>query len=143
MSDLPRLYSFEDLLGTFPAGDMGADELRVLLRRMGFRPGAMRGKMHFTQQQMNQIMAGANAKGPGYIYFILSGESHVKIGYSANMDLRLAALQGANPMELKLYRMVEGTMAKERELHAKFKHLRIRGEWFLWCEEIKQTIREL
>ena len=143
MSDLPRLYSFKELLASFPEGKMSADELHVLLRRMGFKPGPRRGKMFFTQQQMNQIMAGVNAKGVGYIYFILSGDTHVKIGYSANMDIRLAALQSANPFELKLYRMVEGTVAKERELHARFKHLRVRGEWFLWCDEIKQAIREL
>ena len=77
------------------------------------------------------------------IYFILSGDTAVKIGYTTNLDLRLSTLQSSNPEELKTYRVVNGSMLKERRLHRIFKHQHIRGEWFRWCDEIREAIDKL
>jgi hypothetical protein len=36
-----------------------------------------------------------------------------------------------------------GYTAKEKEIHKKFEHLRVKGEWFEYTDEIKQYILEL
>ena len=65
------------------------------------------------------------------IYFIQSGEKGpIKIGFTIDPEKRLGHLQCANPCELTLLKAIHGDMEEERRLHEKFRHLRIRGEWF-------------
>lgn len=81
-------------------------------------------------------------KSPGNVYFITSG-THIKIGWAKDPDRRLAALQTASPVKLSLVYSFPGSGAKERELHAKFSHLRSSGEWFAASPEIFAAIDEL
>jgi hypothetical protein len=37
----------------------------------------------------------------------------------------------------------EGTLRDERRYHEQFAHLRIRGEWFKDCPEIREHFREM
>ena len=66
------------------------------------------------------------------IYFIQSGENGpIKIGYTDNnIQDRLNQLQTANPYHLKLLWYYQGSLQDEKELHGKFEHEHIRGEWF-------------
>lgn len=65
------------------------------------------------------------------VYFVREGAvGPIKIGHAFNVAKRLATMQTANPRALRLLREVDGGRERERELHARFSHLRIRGEWF-------------
>ncbi|HEY9768560.1 MAG TPA: GIY-YIG nuclease family protein [Coleofasciculaceae cyanobacterium] len=79
---------------------------------------------------------GDNLATTEYVYFIHSEESNtIKIGRAKNVEKRLKSLQTANPYELKIIKMfkVKGGKAAqelEHDLHQKFDHLRLSGEWF-------------
>lgn len=77
-----------------------------------------------------------------FIYFILNEECNaVKIGRAKDVDKRLKSLQTANCCELKIIKTIRtngNSKAKkfEEDLHEKYKHLRIRGEWFKAEQEL-------
>ena len=81
-----------------------------------------------------------------YVYFILNRDSNaIKIGRARDIQKRLAALQTASPAELELLKAVQvrtGFQSQQLEviLHSKFRHLRIRGEWFRAEPELLQCI---
>jgi hypothetical protein len=65
------------------------------------------------------------------VYFIQQGSSGpVKIGKADQVASRLATLQTANPLPLRLLATTDGGEARERELHAQFATDRMHGEWF-------------
>lgn len=69
------------------------------------------------------------------IYFITDGE-YIKIGFSDAPELRIATLQTASPRELRILAIMPGDTLKEVELHNRFSHLRVRGEWFVAEDEL-------
>lgn len=81
-----------------------------------------------------------NAK-RGTIYFAeLNGR--IKIGFSNNVANRIASLRSVHSSELELIETMDGTFSLERAIH---KHLTARGlscgrEWFVNCEEVRETI---
>lgn len=65
----------------------------------------------------------------------------VKIGHAADMEWRLGGLRNGNPWDLVVLatssRMPKSkAVALEMSLHEEFKHLRMRGEWFRWTDEL-------
>ena len=65
------------------------------------------------------------------VYFITSRDlGMVKIGYAKNAQERFHLVQVHCPVELKLERVLEGSLEKEAELHERFADCRRRGEWF-------------
>jgi hypothetical protein len=77
----------------------------------------------------------------GGVYFI-SCRKYVKIGVSKNIKKRLFDLQASNPYKLILVKFFKTSdcFNLENILHKKFKHLREKGEWFRYTEEIKQFL---
>lgn len=72
------------------------------------------------------------------VYLIVNKvENFCKIGFSNNPDARLKQLQTGNPYPLELISTIEGSIIDEKNLHNKFAHLSIQGEWFEYNEEIK------
>lgn len=72
------------------------------------------------------------------IYLIACEKTNTcKIGYTNNPDKRLSALQTGNPYSLELMAVIEGTSSDENMLHSKFMDYRLNGEWFDYCEDIK------
>jgi len=71
-------------------------------------------------------------KPTSWVYFIQEGtDGPIKIGYTAaNPKGRLAALQTGNAKPLRVVTWAPGTTQDERDLHERFKHLRMQGEWF-------------
>lgn len=68
----------------------------------------------------------------GYVYCISDGTA-VKIGKTINHPSnRVASLQTGNPRKLELLATIEANdvAAAEVEMHAKFGHLSVLGEWF-------------
>ncbi len=81
---------------------------------------------------------------PGFVYFIQSGETGpFKIGWSQNVERRLAELQVANPSQLFLRGMVPGTMESEQEFHRRFQEAHVTGEWFQNSVELRDFVESL
>jgi hypothetical protein len=65
------------------------------------------------------------------IYFVQVGEDGpIKIGRAHSPRSRLASLQTASPVPLRLLGQFDGNARDERHLHRLFAHVRLRGEWF-------------
>ncbi len=76
------------------------------------------------------------------VYFIQCGE-FIKIGFTVEPAKRIAAIQTSSPHEIKLLGTMKGGPETEKAMHAQFKHLRHRGEWFRVDEELTTEIRRL
>lgn len=63
------------------------------------------------------------------VYFIRSGDA-IKIGVSINPEQRFGELQVGSALELELLGVIVGDKYTEKEVHARFERLHIRGEWF-------------
>jgi hypothetical protein len=78
------------------------------------------------------------------IYFITEEGNldYIKIGFTDNEDvrLRIATLQTGNPRKLILVKAIEGTYEHEQALHLLFANDKIRGEWFIYSEDIKRYL---
>jgi hypothetical protein len=76
------------------------------------------------------------------VYFIATDDlMYVKIGHcNTDVQERLAALQIGCPIKLELYATMKGSIEEEQEVQKKFKHFNIRGEWFIFVNEIKEFI---
>lgn len=75
---------------------------------------------------------------PYKVYYIAeTGTPNVKVGVAADPHKRLRELQTGNPRQLILRAVIPGfshldaALAAERELHSKYEHYRLRGEWFV------------
>lgn len=78
------------------------------------------------------------------VYFISGGSlQHVKIGWTADLGERLAALQTGNPAPLCALAYWPGTVKDERLAHRHFADERGNGEWFLRTPAIERTIKAL
>lgn len=58
------------------------------------------------------------------IYFVQLPSGAIKIGFSNNPKARFQQLKGHYRSPVALLTILDGDMAKERELHARFRHLR-------------------
>jgi len=78
-----------------------------------------------------------------YVYFIQQDKSGpIKIGFSANPVYRLRELQSGNPFELKIVGVIgNATASLETEMHNKFWHIRMCGEWFEPRDELIDFIK--
>jgi Meiotically Up-regulated Gene 113 (MUG113) protein len=77
------------------------------------------------------------------VYFIQAESGPIKIGFTTDVRMRLAALQTATAEELTLVGIMPGDEKDEAALHARFASSRIRGEWFRPDEEIRAFISGL
>jgi hypothetical protein len=83
----------------------------------------------------------------GYVYFVQSAGTSVKIGWSSDPVRRLKALATANATPLRLLGTFPGSKRIERFLHRKCAHLRasqgrLGREWFLACRELREIVHE-
>jgi hypothetical protein len=80
----------------------------------------------------------------GFVYFVRAGDNGpIKIGFSRNVNARIASLQTAHPERLKLLAVRRGHRDSERDFHARFAHLRLEGEWFLPEPELLSATQEM
>ncbi len=80
------------------------------------------------------------------IYFLQAEIiGRIKIGYTskAKADKRLHNLKCGSPVELKLLTWTGGDRQKEQELHQRFAHARVRGEWFDPVPELVRYVARL
>lgn len=78
----------------------------------------------------------------GYIYFIrqLGNPSRYKIGFSVDVEKRMAAIQTSNPEPLELIGYVKGSMKLEKSAHASLRAWRVNGEWYDDCRAIRRFV---
>lgn len=78
------------------------------------------------------------------VYLVLSGPTKVKIGYANDAYARIKSLQTANPTELKILLIVDGSRKTETAWHHYFEKYRIKGtEWFRVKGELRECIRAI
>ena len=82
---------------------------------------------------------------PFTIYFIQQGNNGpVKVGRSCDVSSRMASLQTANPVPLRLLATVpEDETLTEASVHQRFCHIRLEGEWFEPTHELRGFIESL
>lgn len=75
---------------------------------------------------------GQVARNDEVVYLIRAANGLVKIGFTNNLARRLHNLNSASPLDLKVIGCIKTAIAEtiEAELHERYRHLRIRGEWF-------------
>lgn len=80
----------------------------------------------------------------GFVYFI-QGENGgaIKIGYTYNIDQRIASLQTGYPDKLLVLADIPGDEVVESELHKIFSEYKLRGEWFKPSDELISFIRHI
>lgn len=73
------------------------------------------------------------------IYFIRHGND-VKIGYTKDVATRLRTLRTATANDPVVLGVMDGDLAAERDLHARFSHLHVAREWFSLGTDIVEYI---
>lgn len=75
------------------------------------------------------------------VYFIQGeGGGPIKIGRAAEPYQRLSDLQTAHHETLRLLATAPLNVTAEKDLHRRFRHLRLRGEWFKAAPELLEHI---
>lgn len=80
------------------------------------------------------------------IYFVQADsddDGPIKIGYSKNVDARMASLQTSTARPLRLIAVIDGSEDDERAIHARFANAHVRGEWFRPCAELRAYLDSL
>jgi hypothetical protein len=96
----------------------------------------------FDWRQFRLRKPGRRAR-TGWVYFVLGVPGAIKIGFATTVHKRVAALQNACPVPLKILARTRGDMALEREYHRRFAEHALHGEWFKDCRAIRAEIKRL
>lgn len=136
--------AFSDLLRHFREREerLGVDAETERARRVDQMVAEMQLKHRMeakAESTTRRALAAANDNATSYVYFITDGEA-IKIGKANNPKSRLSALQTSHYKPLAVLATMSGGEELERELHRTFDALRIRGEWFKDCREIRDFI---
>lgn len=76
-----------------------------------------------------------------YVYFLLCAE-YVKIGSAAEITQRLTSLRPMAPWRMLMLGYLKGEPSLEVEMHKRWRHLHVRGEWFRMAPDLRQFIIE-
>jgi len=75
-----------------------------------------------------------------FVYFILFGNSKVKIGVCTDAGTRFKSLKTGIPGKATIYYVTPGSYSLERHLHRLFAEDRISGEWFYYSKVVRDWI---
>lgn len=77
------------------------------------------------------------------IYFLIEQSDYraVKIGYTANLAMRLSNLQIGNVKPLVLVAIIDGNQLMETILHKLFEKYHVRGEWYSLTGDLLNFIK--
>ncbi len=75
------------------------------------------------------------------VYAVMGHEGWVKIGRANNIADRMAELQVGCPVQLRLVAILSFDPADEPKFHARWSHLRDRGEWFRVEGDLDDALR--
>lgn len=86
-------------------------------------------------------MSSRMGKRQQFVYFVLAPSAKaVKIGITTDIPARINAIRAVSPVEIELLREIPANVETERQLHKKFSHLRMHGEWFRYEAELQAAI---
>lgn len=77
----------------------------------------------------------------GTVYFI-SNSVAIKIGFTTDLQKRLATLSCGSSYPLEVVCAIEGTHRHERAIHHDLSAFRLNGEWFRDCREVRCAIEQ-
>jgi len=115
------------------------------LRRYAFESGSRISDV--VEEAITELVDSLSVTGhsplSGCVYFIRDTHTgSIKIGHTGGpVQLRIAALQTANPHDLELLGTVSGGPDVESALHQRFEAQRLRGEWFSPSETLLAVAR--
>src|SRR5947207_2529709 len=89
---------------------------------------------------MTKLMDPNNPPVEQVYFFKENATNAIKIGRSYDVRMRFEQIQSGMPQELEFLGFMQGSWAKEKEMHSKFEHLRLRGEWFRFDQSIVDFI---
>lgn len=75
----------------------------------------------------------------GFIYFVTDGTA-IKIGFTKDVVKRIGQLQVPHASPLKCLGSISALRYHEKMLHGRFRHLRIKGEWFQLHDDIIELL---
>lgn len=107
-------------------------------------PRAVRTRVGAARWAKTTLEAFVDSTAPGpRVYFIeaMTTPTIIKIGFSCCVQKRLQDLRVASPVGLRLLASIRGGAAKETDMHRRFAHLRVDGEWFRAAPELLAFIR--
>jgi len=134
------------MIAFIPLCKSHAESLRVQFRTERDK-GFVKAKTMFVDKVWRERETFRNSSS---VYFIQAGR-RVKIGQSRDPQTRLLSIRGGystkkpeglNTSRAKLLGTEPGGLAREKELHEKFAHIRVVGEWFDHTPELKAYIAE-
>ncbi len=76
------------------------------------------------------------------LYVFRNPYNLIKIGISSNIQERKSALEMASGYDLEILKIINKPEL-ESKLHKKFKHLKVKGEWFKFTDEVRLEIAKL
>ena len=120
-------------------------------KRQKYRIEAMRIAARLQQQPPSDwdgiwaLLDEHREKGQEQLYAIVNwDEQMVKFGKSLKPGMRLKTIQTSHGTRLKLFAFCRHEPPfTEREVHAKLKHIRLRGEWFELNDESRELITKM
>lgn len=74
------------------------------------------------------------------LYFIQTASGPVKIGRAIDAAKRLKGLQSGNPERLEVISVLTGRGYEERVWHHAFCVERIKGEWFVFSDQLEEAL---
>jgi hypothetical protein len=128
-----------DVIGMCRRGKMpGADSATGTWRIASWAVG---GSAQAKARRATWVPSSDAHAGP-FVYFIREGKGAVKIGVAHDVLKRITALQTANHRVLFCILSIPGGARLERQLHRRFAHLHIRGEWFWYGPELREFVQK-
>lgn len=138
---LPYPPPFQDLATLAETLSVSPDDIWLLVKKGALPvPTPSRGEPLWRWETVKNFIA--TKPKTGIIYFIECGD-FIKIGFTYSLKQRMRAMQSSNPFDLRLMHKMRGSLAREAQLMAKFRHLRHRGEWFRKAPDLVRFIVKL
>ena len=135
--DLLRIHDEQDqAFAAYCARRQGADVNALSHLGRAFRSIELPAFHRLAERRrLSPVPEPLDPEGRSGVYVIRCGE-RVKIGSAVNVRRRMGELQCANGDRLELLAMLSPKTSTETMWKARFKHLRVRGEWFWFGEQI-------
>jgi len=104
-------------------------------------PEKRNGKILWRWDQVDRALSD-DPEASHRVYFIQTND-FIKIGFTRNMTRRFEGINSSVPYDITLLHEMPGSFDLEVDMHRKFKHLRVKGEWFRAEPELVDFIQSL
>lgn len=92
-------------------------------------------------RELMDMKASLRRKMAQRIYFLHAPSARaIKIGISIDIDKRIQSLRSGSPVSLTLLGTIAGGADEEKEIHNRWAHIRMHGEWFSATSELLDDI---